>query len=227
MKYIIQIYSFWIKVYVKMKNIESTFKMNGLFLGSIRARGMNNSITLNGIITKTKINIIGNNNRILIKNGRISNLDIRIKGDHHQLVIENHRGIVNSEIVILDIKNLISIGESTGIGGARMVVAGNNNYIKIGRENMISDYVEIWATDSHSIIDNKTKQRINPDKPVVLGDNVWIGSGVKILKGVNVNHNSIIGMGSVVSKDVTENSISAGNPNKIIKRNIDWCIERL
>ena len=48
--------------------------------------------------------------------------------------------------------------------------------------------------------------------------NVWIGEGVKVLKGVTIGKNSVIGAGSVVTKSIPDNVIAAGNPCKVIKQ---------
>ncbi|MCI7290799.1 MAG: sugar O-acetyltransferase [Methanobrevibacter woesei] len=55
-------------------------------------------------------------------------------------------------------------------------------------------------------------------KPIVLKKNVWVGIGATILPGVTVGENSIVGAGSVVTKDVPDNTIVAGNPARFIKR---------
>ncbi|WP_346675095.1 sugar O-acetyltransferase [Methanobrevibacter woesei] len=55
-------------------------------------------------------------------------------------------------------------------------------------------------------------------KPIVLKKNVWVGIGATILPGVTVGENSIVGAGSVVTKDVPDNTIVAGNPAKFIKK---------
>lgn len=52
---------------------------------------------------------------------------------------------------------------------------------------------------------------------VTIGDNVWIGAGVIILKGVTIGENAVIGAGCVVTKDVPANTVAVGNPQKIIK----------
>ena len=55
---------------------------------------------------------------------------------------------------------------------------------------------------------------------VIIEDNVWLGEGVKVLKGLRIGKNSVIGAGCIVVKDVPANVIAAGNPCKVIK-NID------
>ncbi len=54
-------------------------------------------------------------------------------------------------------------------------------------------------------------------KPIHIGKNVWIGSGAIVLPGVTIGDNSIVGAGSVVTKNVEPNSVVAGNPAKFIK----------
>ncbi|CAI4543376.1 CDA_G0027700.mRNA.1.CDS.1 [Saccharomyces cerevisiae] len=54
--------------------------------------------------------------------------------------------------------------------------------------------------------------------PVTNGDNVWIGGGVSIIPGVNIDKNSVIAAGSVVIRDIPENVVAAGNPFKVIRK---------
>jgi len=54
--------------------------------------------------------------------------------------------------------------------------------------------------------------------PVTIGDNVWICAGVIVLPGVTIGANSVIGAGSVVTKDIPPDSLAVGNPCKVIRK---------
>ena len=90
----------------------------------------------------------------------------------------------------------------------------DNGGIEIGDETMIGSNVTI-VTLNHDI-NPKTRINANP-KPVKIGKNVWIGSDCTILPGITIGNNSIIGAGSVVTKNVPDNVVVAGNPAKLIK----------
>ncbi len=55
-------------------------------------------------------------------------------------------------------------------------------------------------------------------RPIVVGDNVWIGAGAKILPGVTIGSNSVIGAGSIVTKDIPEGVLAFGNPCRVQRR---------
>ena len=56
---------------------------------------------------------------------------------------------------------------------------------------------------------------------ITFGDNVWIGTTVSVLPGVTIGNNTIIGVGSVVNKDIPDGVIAAGNPCKVIRKITD------
>ena len=87
--------------------------------------------------------------------------------------------------------------------------------IHIGDNVMLAANVYISDSDWHGIYN-----RIRPfrcTKPVVIGNNAWLGERVTICKGVTIGENSVIGAGAVVTKNIPANSVAAGNPAKVIK----------
>ena len=88
--------------------------------------------------------------------------------------------------------------------------------VHIGRNVMLAPAVKIF-TATHPLEYEARNSGIESAKPVVIGDNVWIGGGAILNPGVTIGNNSVIGSGSVVTKDIPENVVAAGNPCKVIK----------
>lgn len=109
----------------------------------------------------------------------------------------------------------VQLGDRSGIG----VNASISGKCIIGNDVMMGPQCIIY-TWNHKFDDLTTTMRgqgFQEEKPVIIGDDVWIGGRVIILPGVHIGSHSIIGAGSVVTKDVPEWAIVAGNPAKIKK----------
>jgi len=87
--------------------------------------------------------------------------------------------------------------------------------IAIGSNCMLAASVYVTDADWHDLYDRT--RPIGNRAPVVLGDNVWIGDGAIICKGVAIGENSVIGAGAVVTGDIPANVIAAGNPARVIR----------
>ncbi len=92
----------------------------------------------------------------------------------------------------------------------------DDGHIYIGNNVMIGPNVQI-ITAAHPLDPELRRQGLQYNKDVHIGNNVWIGAGVIILPGITIGDNSIIGAGSVVTKDVPNNVVAVGNPCRIIK----------
>jgi acetyltransferase-like isoleucine patch superfamily enzyme len=109
----------------------------------------------------------------------------------------------------------ITIGERSGFSGT--VISGANS-ITIGRNVLCGANVTITDTDWHHMDRSKEGKEEIPSSPVVIGDNVWLGMGVTVLKGVEIGKNSVIAPYSVVLNDIPKNVLAAGQPAKIVRR---------
>ena len=158
-------------------------------------------------------------------NGEIS---IGVNGNHRLFdgkvtIIENH-GVfsINGNCdfgkgtkIFVQKKGKLEIGDRSFVTGDSQIICHNN--IKIGVNCAISWGVLIIDHDYHTLKGKKINVPIN------IGNKVWICSNVTILKGVTIPDNCIIAANSVVTSSfIEENILIAGNPAKIIKRDVDW-----
>lgn len=94
------------------------------------------------------------------------------------------------------------------------ITIGDN--VMMGRNNIIYD------SDFHSIVDHNNRI-LNPNRSVVIGDNVWITNGVTILKGVKVENGCIISANTTVTTKVPEASVASGlSQAKVVYQGIKW-----
>ncbi len=88
--------------------------------------------------------------------------------------------------------------------------------VKIGDNVLIGPNCSFY-TSSHPIDYQQRSHGAEYAQPITIGNNVWIGGNVVVLPGVTVGDNSVIGAGSIISKDIPKNSVAVGNPCKVIK----------
>jgi len=88
--------------------------------------------------------------------------------------------------------------------------------IIVGDNCMIADGAYLTDADWHGIYDRLAP--VGATEPILLKNNVWIGDGAVVCKGVTIGENSIIGTGSIVTSDIPANVIAAGNPAKVVKQ---------
>ncbi len=92
----------------------------------------------------------------------------------------------------------------------------DDGHVYVGDKVMFGPNVTI-ATAGHPVDPELRARGLQFNKDVHIGENVWIGAGVIIVPGVSIGKNSVIGGGSIVTKDVPENVVAAGNPCRVIR----------
>jgi acetyltransferase-like isoleucine patch superfamily enzyme len=121
----------------------------------------------------------------------------------------NTRGIRKIMIWTFTDYARIEIGNNAGISGVSINAC---KLVKIGDNAMIGPGTVIYDEEGHP-------DRLNPDvKPVIIGNNVFIGMRCIITKGVTIGDNVVIGACSIVTKDIPSNCVAVGAPCKVIRQ---------
>lgn len=171
---------------------------------------------------KNKIKVSGKNNKILVEHPiKISKTKIVIKGNNNTLHVKEGAKINGSFLEIVGENCQIIIGKNSIIGdGCYLSAKEEKITLTIGDDCMLSRNAKIMTSDGHPIF--QEGKIINSAKNITIGDKVWIADDVVILKGVEIGSNSVIGIGSVLTKSIPASSIAAGNPAKVVKEGINW-----
>lgn len=128
----------------------------------------------------------------------------------------NRAGIAHPTQLVAAAGAQLKIGDDTGISGASIYATGS---ILIGNHVLIGANCRIYDTDFHPVHweDRRTRQKA-PQADVVIGDDVWLGANVTVLKGVTIGARTVVAAGSVVTRSLPPDVLAAGAPAKTVKR---------
>ena len=96
------------------------------------------------------------------------------------------------------------------------VVMVDDSHIYVGDYTMFAPRVTV-ATAAHPILPELREQLYQYNLPVRIGRNCWIGAGAILLPGISVGDNTVIGAGSVVTRDLPANVVAVGNPCRVLR----------
>ncbi|MDE5707912.1 MAG: acyltransferase [Alistipes sp.] len=187
-------------------------------------RGRGNKVFNEGCLIRSKISVIGNNNKIYIAKGCVlRNCEFHVRGDNHIIRFgENSKVIEWGSFWCEGADNSIVVGTGTSLVSAHLCAQEHDTKILIGDDCMFSNNIQIRTSDSHPYYDMETKVRLNPGASVNIGPHVWICAKATIMKGVTIGEGSIVGYSSIVTKNVSPNSLVAGSPAKTIREHVCW-----
>ena len=117
--------------------------------------------------------------------------------------------------------NTVIIGDNTIFDGNDLIVCAEGTKCVIGSDCIIASKVHIRTTDQHNIY-NQHDERVNPSKNTCVGNHVWLGDSVVVMKGTSIGDGSIIGLGSIVCHDIPNDSVAVGTPARVVKTNVYW-----
>jgi len=140
---------------------------------------------------------------------RVTNKGTMIIGDRVRLIST----VATIEVSVgpgatLEIGDQVYINYGCSIGATQLV--------RIGSRCNIGTYCIMMDNDYHSL-EPERRNEMPPSAPIILEENVWLGARVIVLRGVRIGANSVIGAGSVVSKDIPPRSVAVGVPAKVTR----------
>ncbi|MDQ1090573.1 DapH/DapD/GlmU-related protein [Siphonobacter sp. SORGH_AS_1065] len=137
-----------------------------------------------------------------------------------KVVFKGHSNIGHGSKISVNEEGILIIGENFNISAETSLIC--NRRIEIGANCMLAWEILLMDTDLHTIR-NKDGVILNTPRPVIIGDNVWVGCRCTLLKGTQIPAGSIIAAGTIISKALEGNqAIFGGTPVRILKENISW-----
>ena len=173
-------------------------------------------------IKRCLINNYGHNNIVIIGKGcRLNKCKVELYGNNNRIELGQNCVGINVDLYASD-GSSINIGNMVHFAGEVKIASLEGKQVCIGDDCLFSSGIRVRNGDSHSIID-QTKKRINPAADIIIGQHVWVGQQVIILKGAMLDRDCVVGIRSLVTgKRFEAGSIIAGSPAQVIKKGVTW-----
>lgn len=176
--------------------------------------------TVPGLPANVRIDGDVNGNRVVIEpSDRHVRLIITLRGKGNTVVVKRDCAL-NAVLSVADGAH-IEIGEQTEMQGAH-IVAQEGARCTIGARCRFSTNTRLQSSDPYAVFDAETQERINPPRPIVIEDGVWVSDHVQIARGTKIGTGSVIGAASVLSGDYPARSLIAGRPGRVVRTGIRW-----
>lgn len=120
------------------------------------------------------------------------------------------------ERVTIEYPRGLSIGRQAGLNVGCWINARGG--VTIGDDVIMGPYCVVHSANHRfDSLDVPTRRQGYEEKPVYIGNNVWLGAQVTVLPGVTIGENAVIGAGAVVTRDIPPNAVAVGNPARVIR----------
>ncbi len=178
----------------------------------------------NIVLNNTTISFSGTNNILYLNTEKtivLEDCDIEFNGNNSLIYLnENfHKYCLK---VFINNNNVLYFGKNNYFNKVLQCIISEEKNVIIGDNCLFSTNICMRTADPHLMYSMKTKRRINYSKSIYIGDHVWIGQDVIVLKGAKIGSGSIIGAKSLISTKFPSNCVGGGIPAKVIKKKVFW-----
>lgn len=168
-----------------------------------------------------KVTFTGRGGSLKIGGGCLSaNLSITIGNDCHVVIVDSC--ILNALEIYTRSGSVVSIGSRSGFTWHTSLHCHEPYNISIGNDCLLASGTMLTVSDMHSLVDVASGELLNPGASILVGDHVWLGQDVILLKGAQIGDGSVVGIRSVITKHIPARSLAVGSPGKVIKSGVTW-----
>lgn len=173
-----------------------------------------------------RIKFFGTDNRIVVaEQVQATGVEITVLGSHNVLELGRKVTFGGGFFWFASDRGTIHIGEGTTVTGGSFTLTEPGLAISVGNDCQFAWGIDLRCGDGHAIIDVETGKKLNAAQPISIGDHVWLGANVQVLKGVTVGSHSVIGTRSVVTRSIPAHCVAAGVPARVIREGVTWLRE--
>jgi len=138
------------------------------------------------------------------------------KGSENEGIRVGERGFIGRNSILSCKNGDILLGDRVNIGFNSEVFSGSR--VVFGNDCLLAAYTYVvGGGHNFEAVDKAVLEQEHVSKGITLGNNVWLGAGVKVMDGLQIGSNTIVGAGAVVTKSLPENVVAAGIPAKVIR----------
>lgn len=174
-------------------------------------------------IPNVRIEFSGSGNSFRVRSGvLLGKLNVVFDCDNGVLDMAGNSFGTFSAFIRIGQDSRVILGKELTTTNTCVISAVEGTSVVIGDDVMLASDNEIRADDGHAIFDVITDRRVNWSRDITIGNHVWVAKRAVLLGGARVADGSVIGFGSLVTGPVPNNTVAAGVPARVIKRNVAW-----
>lgn len=169
-----------------------------------------------------RVRVTGTGNQLRIEEPLIAGGSTVVLTGGASVAVEAGCNLGRLEIHALAPGAVVAVGARCSFNAFSQITAHEPARVTIGADCLFGHDCNLAASDVHQILDARTGARLNPASDILIGDHVWLGPRVAVLRGSAIGRDSVVGLGSVVKGSFPPNCVLAGAPARVINRGITW-----